>query len=254
MANCPDGHPNPAHYEFCGECGALIDTAAEELEAGKWYRTKWAIVGAGVLAVLVIAGAAVTLAVTGTATGPVRRHPTPRCRAIQEWWTDAHEHFTELQNALDDSQRALDRLDGPGLEAACQQMHDAAGVGSAGPLANPGPGPDQRTGGSHSRRPCRCAHVSVCRSRFGEQLPRRICGRRRSGRQALDEGPRAHQQGPDPPSVAARFMRAVRTEGAHESARALSGGRSAPRTRCGERRDGRTARQSARAHRPVSHR
>ena len=48
MANCPDGHPNPPHWEFCGECGAPIDTAAEELEAGRWYRTKWAIVGAGV--------------------------------------------------------------------------------------------------------------------------------------------------------------------------------------------------------------
>jgi hypothetical protein len=34
----------------------------------------------------------------------------------------------------------------------------------------------------------------------------------------------------------------------------VSGGRSAPRTRCDERRDGRTARQSVRAHRPVSHR
>jgi len=40
MTNCPDGHPNPAHWEFCGQCGAPIDTAAEELEAGRWYRTK----------------------------------------------------------------------------------------------------------------------------------------------------------------------------------------------------------------------
>ena len=215
MANCPDGHPNPAHYEFCGECGALIDTAAEELEAGKWYRTKWAIVGAGVLGVLVIAGAAVTLAVTGTEqTGS---STTGTEVPVQEWWAGAQEHFTELQNALEDSQRALKRLDGPGLEAACQQMHDAAGVELPGPLANPGSGPDQRTHGSHSGCPCRCAYVSVCRRRFGEQLPRRICGRCRSGRQALDEGTRTHQQGPDPPSVAVRFMRAVRTEGAHES-------------------------------------
>ena len=32
MVTCPDGHPNPPNCEFCGECGAPIDTAAEELE------------------------------------------------------------------------------------------------------------------------------------------------------------------------------------------------------------------------------
>ena len=52
---------------------------------------------------------------------------------------DAHEHLTELQNALDDSQRALDRLDSPGLEAACQRMHDAAGVDLQAHLPTPGP-------------------------------------------------------------------------------------------------------------------
>ena len=59
--------------------------------------------------------------------------------SIQQWWADAHEHFTELQNALDDSQRALDRLDGPGLEAACQRMHDAAGVDLKAHLSTPDP-------------------------------------------------------------------------------------------------------------------
>ena len=214
MTNCPDGHPNPPHWEFCGQCGAPIDTVAEELEAGRWYRTsKWAVVGAGALAVLVIVGAAVTLAVTGSDRTGSPAPTTDGTAAIQQWWSGAHKHFTELQSALDDSQRALERLDGPALEAACQRMEDAAGVDLPSPLANPGPGPDQRTGGSHSGRPCRCAYVSVGRSRFGEQLPRRICGRRRSGRQALDGGPRAHQQGPDPPAVAARFRPAVGIEG-----------------------------------------
>ena len=64
MVTCPEGHTNPPNYEFCGECGAPIDTAAEELETRRWFRTKWAIVGAGVLAILVIVGAAVALAVT----------------------------------------------------------------------------------------------------------------------------------------------------------------------------------------------
>ena len=138
MVNCPDGHPNPAHYEFCGECGAPIDTAAEEWETRVWYRTKWAMVGAGVLGVLVIAGAAVTLAVTGTEqTGS---STTGTEAPVQEWWAGAHDHFTELRNALGDSQRALKRLDAPGLEAACQQMHDAAGVDL--PTHLPTPDPD----------------------------------------------------------------------------------------------------------------
>jgi hypothetical protein len=140
MANCPDGHPNPAHYEFCGECGAPIDTAAEESETDKWYRTKWAIVGAGVLAVLVIVGAAVTLAVTeGSDRSSSSASTTDGSAAIQQWWSGAHQHFTELQNALDDSQRALDRLDSAGLEAACQRMHDAAGVDLQAHLPTPDP-------------------------------------------------------------------------------------------------------------------
>ena len=109
------------------------------LEADKWYRTRWAIVGVGVLAVLVIVGAA--------------RHP---CRyqdradrfsgadnrstaAVQEWWSGAQEHFTELQNALEDSQRAVDRFDGPALEAACPRMHDAAAVDLPAHLPTPDP-------------------------------------------------------------------------------------------------------------------
>lgn len=112
MAHCPDGHPNPAHWEFCGECGAPIDRVAEELEAGKWYRTKWAIVGAGVLAVVVIAGAAVTLAVTGTERTGSPAPTIDGTAAIQEWWSGAHKHVTELQSALKDSQRALARMDG----------------------------------------------------------------------------------------------------------------------------------------------
>jgi hypothetical protein len=139
MVNCPDGHPNPAHYEFCGECGAPIDMAAEESEAGKWYRTKWAIVGAGVLGVLVIAGAAVTLAVTGTKQTGSSTATTATVVPVQEWWADAHQHFTELQGALADSQRALERQDGPALEAACERMEDAAGVDLPAHLPTPDP-------------------------------------------------------------------------------------------------------------------
>jgi hypothetical protein len=139
MANCPDGHPNPSHWEFCGQCGAPIDTAEEGLEAGRLYRTKWAVVGAGALAVLVIVGAAVTLAATRSERTGSPAPTTDGTAAIQAWWSGAHKHFTELQSALHDSQRALERLDGPALEAACQRMEDAAEVDLPAHLPTPDP-------------------------------------------------------------------------------------------------------------------
>jgi hypothetical protein len=48
MMNCPEGHPNPPGWEFCGECGVPVDKAGES-EARVWYRAKWAIVGAAFL-------------------------------------------------------------------------------------------------------------------------------------------------------------------------------------------------------------
>jgi hypothetical protein len=96
-------------------------------------------VGAGALAVLVIVGAAVTLAVTGSDRTGSPAPTTDGTTAIQQWWSGAHKHFTELQSALDDSQRALERLDGPALEAACQRMEDAAGVDLPAHLPTPDP-------------------------------------------------------------------------------------------------------------------
>jgi hypothetical protein len=129
MVTCPEGHLNPPHWEFCGECGAPIDEAAEERDAQGWFRVKWAVAGAAVLAVLVIAAAAVTLAVTRDNDQSSSAAPTPvGAVAIREWWSAAHEPFTELQESLDDAQHALELLDGPAVEEACQQMHDSADV------------------------------------------------------------------------------------------------------------------------------
>ena len=140
MVTCPHGHPNPPHWEFCGECGAPIDEAAEELETRAWYRTKWAIVGASILAVLVISAAAVALTVSRGGEQAGSSEPTSDgAVAIQEWWSGAHEPFTELENALDDAQRALDRLDSTGFEAACQTMHDAGEVKLQAQLPTPNP-------------------------------------------------------------------------------------------------------------------
>lgn len=137
MVTCPEGHPNPQGWEFCGECGAPLEV---DVSADRWYRTKWAIVGASILGVLVISSAAVTLAVTTG--GEHTRSSTPtsaRTAAIQEWWSGAHESFTELQESLDDSRRALNRGDGPAMEKACQHMHDAAGVELQAQLPTPDP-------------------------------------------------------------------------------------------------------------------
>ena len=95
--------------------------------------------GRASLAVLVIAGAAVTLAVTRSERSGSPAPTTDGTAAIQEWWSGAHKHFTELQNALDNSQRALERLDSPGLEAACQRIEDAAGVDLQAHLPTPDP-------------------------------------------------------------------------------------------------------------------
>ena len=203
MVTCPEGHPNPPNWEFCGECGAAIDTAAEELEADKWYRTKWAIVAAGVLAVLVIVGA--TLAVTRSERTGTSTATSATPVSIQQWWADAHEHFTELQNALDDSQRALDRLDGPGLEAACQRMHDAAGVDLQAHLSTPDPDLTSElaaaTADAHAAaHMCLSAAAGSLNNYHGE-----FAADVDQADQHLTGSPRAHQQGPDPRSVAARF-------------------------------------------------
>lgn len=138
MANCPQGHPNPSHYEFCGECAAPLEQEAEPSSTRPWYRTRSAIGVACVLAAVLIAVVALTVTTESEKSGS----PAPTAdgtAAIQEWWSGAHKHFTELQNALDDSQRALGRLDGPALEAACQRMEDAAGVDLPAHLPTPDP-------------------------------------------------------------------------------------------------------------------
>ena len=138
MLNCPEGHPNLPGFEFCGECGAPLEEEPADAEA--WYRAKWAIVGAGILAVIVLAGVAVALAVT-RAHGPTDSSPpaSERAAAIEEWWSGAKDHVEALQDVLDDSQRAVERLDDKGLETACQEMHDLAAVDVRAHLPSPDP-------------------------------------------------------------------------------------------------------------------
>lgn len=140
MVTCPEGHPNPAHWEFCGQCGAPIDEPAEELESQRWSRTEWAIAGAGVLAVMVIAVAAVALLVTRDSGQTGSSTPTPVGAAeIRDWWATAHEPFTELQESLNDLRRAVDSVDESAVVDACQQLHDTADVELQSLLPTPDP-------------------------------------------------------------------------------------------------------------------
>jgi flagellar hook-basal body complex protein FliE len=129
MATCPNGHPNPAHWEFCGECGAPIEDFEQTSIHQPWYRSVRTPLAAAVFAVLVAVGTAAGLVISK---GGERTNSSVQASAgdegIQEWWSGAHQDFTKLQTALDDSRRASKRLDEHAMEAACQQMHDTAGV------------------------------------------------------------------------------------------------------------------------------
>jgi hypothetical protein len=140
MVTCPEGHSNPAHWEFCGQCGAPIDEPAEELASQRRFRAKWAIAGAGVLAAIVIAVAAVALVVTRDSGQKSSSAPTPvGAAAIRDWWAGAHEPFTELQESLNDLQRAVDSVDDAAIVEACQQLHDTADVELQSLLPTPDP-------------------------------------------------------------------------------------------------------------------
>lgn len=137
MAECPEGHPNPAGWEFCNECGAPIDAVAE-LERRYWDRTKWTI--AGILVAVAVIGGAITLAVVSNdghsdSSGP----PTSDESAVEEWVLVAGVHVTELENALDDTQGAMENFDRRGLQTACEDLHEVAAVDLPAHLPSPDP-------------------------------------------------------------------------------------------------------------------
>lgn len=88
-------------------------------------RRSIAAVAATVAIVLTLAIAALVLA--SRADDPGEIAPVDRA-ALLDWWTAAEPHVVDLQDAVGDSQRALQRMDGPVLAAACQRMHDASAV------------------------------------------------------------------------------------------------------------------------------
>lgn len=139
MVECPQGHPNPAGWQLCGECGSPIEVTPD-LSHDVWYRANWAIVGASVLAVIALSAAIVAILATGGdgQPGPPAEASTDKA-TILEWWSQARAPFTDLQGSLSDAQRALATVDRTAMDEACRQMHDTAAVDLRAHLPAPTP-------------------------------------------------------------------------------------------------------------------
>jgi hypothetical protein len=59
--------------------------------------------------------------------------------AVLEWWSQAREPFTDLQQSLADARRALATVDRSAMDEACLQMHDTAAVDLRAHLPAPTP-------------------------------------------------------------------------------------------------------------------
>ena len=105
------------------------NTPAAVAAKTRWYR-RWRVVGiASLLSALVVAGATISVleAVRGHRAQTVAPD-TSHQAAILNWWAGAHNDFTALQGAVDDTRRAASRSDEAGVYSACQRMHDTAEV------------------------------------------------------------------------------------------------------------------------------
>lgn len=104
-----------------------LEAGPEVTSRRAWYRSFPVLVGLAIVIAVAVASGIVTIVLGGGGPTTDRIGPSERA-ALAEWWSTAYPHVTDLQQALDDSRKALGSMDGPGLAAACQRMHDAAGV------------------------------------------------------------------------------------------------------------------------------
>lgn len=102
----------------------------------RWYRTFPAVGGFVAVVVVIIAAGVMAITLSDGQRSADDVAPTQRAE-LTEWWSTAQPHLTDLQTALDDSRQALRSMDGPALAAACQKMHDSAGVDIAAHLPAP---------------------------------------------------------------------------------------------------------------------
>ncbi|MBV5242505.1 hypothetical protein KUF57_03020 [Mycolicibacterium sp. PAM1] len=94
------------------------------------------IVGFAIVVAVAVAFGVIAMVLAGRPESPGTAG-VPETVGLSRWWAGTHQHVTDLQKSLDDSKRALNRMDGPALESACQRMHDAAGVELAAHLPAP---------------------------------------------------------------------------------------------------------------------
>ncbi len=120
MRICSKGHANPDDWAYCGDCGRQLPAGTDAVKA--WYRPGRRVI-LGIVAALVVVGAATVVVVVqrGERSLP---GPDGAAAAVQQWWSTAGEHVTGLRDSVGDAQVAVDRLDAPGLEAACGQIHE----------------------------------------------------------------------------------------------------------------------------------
>ncbi|OAN39957.1 hypothetical protein A4X20_16205 [Mycolicibacterium iranicum] len=89
------------------------------------------------IAAVVVASGVIALVLTGDAADGPRRLAPAQHAELTQWWATAYPEVTKLEEALDNSEHALERLDAPALAAACQRMHDSAAVDIAAHLPSP---------------------------------------------------------------------------------------------------------------------
>ncbi|MGZ5380214.1 MAG: hypothetical protein ACXWD8_20280 [Mycobacterium sp.] len=137
MVKCPQGHANPVGWQLCGECGNPIE-ATPDHSRDAWYRAKWAIAGASVLAAIAVSSAAIAFVSDDQQAGPSAPGSAGQ-GSILEWWSQAREPVTDLQKSLADAQHALATVDRSAMDDACRQMHDTAAVDLRSHLPAPNP-------------------------------------------------------------------------------------------------------------------
>ena len=137
MATCPNGHRNPARWEFCNECGEPID------DSGKPWALAWrrsgtrVLLAVGCAALVTGVGAAVLIARNGEQAKPTGVEAASS--AVAEWWSASNDDVSGFAAALHDSNRAIELQDAGALMKACQQLHETAGIRVPAHLPTPDP-------------------------------------------------------------------------------------------------------------------
>ena len=131
--NRPAGQKNPDSSAVVG-----MVASADELPAIPWYRTWKLIAVVGVL-VLLLASGAIAVVIQTNRTHQTAVGASSEKEAVVNWWVRAHDDFSTLQDAVNQTKRGLSKYDGTELKAGCQLMHDTAEVSLEAKMPTPDP-------------------------------------------------------------------------------------------------------------------